>query len=617
MPPTGSRPSRPLAFAWTVLLAASISSPRAPAAAISGLPGIRSVSPVPGARLVLPPTNVIVGLETATRLPATAFRSAIVVVGSVSGAHAGRLTLSGDGRSLLFQPEHGFAWGETVTVRLDGPLAPGLAAAEPRPAFSFDIARVPPPPPTLSLMSELASAGVTPAPGAAAPARAARAQDTLPPDFPAIAASVSLPSAPGPLFLATLTFPLTTTPYLLMLNDWAVPYFYRAMPATCWDFKQQPDGRYTYFDEQGWKFYALDPWSLAVVDSFACGNGYAADVHELRVLPNGHALLLSYDPEVVDMSGIVEGGDTAAVVTGLVVQEIDESKDVVFQWRSWDHFQITDCTHIDLTAHAIDCVHGNALELDTDGNLLLSSRHLDEVTKIDRQTGDVIWRWGGKMNQFCFLDDTLGFWRQHAIRRLDNGHYTLFDNGNYHDPPFSRAVEYELDQEAKTARLVWQYRATPDIFGGAMGYTQRLENGNTLISYGLGKPDILEVTPEGLEVMRMQLPPGMFSYRAYRFVTPTGVGVAPPAPTPLRSVVHPNPFRGRTELALDLAARADVSLGVFDVHGREVLRVAERLAAGPGRCRFGIDLSRRPPGLYFCRVTIGPRSETRRLLLLR
>ncbi|GIT32243.1 MAG: hypothetical protein Ct9H300mP2_3220 [Candidatus Neomarinimicrobiota bacterium] len=50
---------------------------------------------------------------------------------------------------------------------------------------------------------------------------------------------------------------------------------------------------------------------------------------------------------------------------------------------------------MDLTAQVIDYVHANAIELDNDGNILLSCRHMDEITKINHQTGEIIWRLGG------------------------------------------------------------------------------------------------------------------------------------------------------------------------------------------------------------------------------
>jgi hypothetical protein len=144
----------------------------------------------------------------------------------------------------------------------------------------------------------------------------------------------------------------------------------------------------------------------------------------------------------------------------------------VFQWRSWDHFSILDGSvsgYVNLDSSLIDYVHGNAIELDMDGNLLLSSRHMNEITKIDRQTGEIIWRLGlnALNNQFTFVNDTRGFSHQHDIRRLANGNITLFDNGNFLVPEYSRAVEYALDEQAMTATLVWEYRNDPDAFSPA------------------------------------------------------------------------------------------------------------------------------------------------------
>jgi len=221
----------------------------------------------------------------------------------------------------------------------------------------------------------------------------------------------------------------------------------------------------------------------------------------------------------------VEGGNPNAVVVGLVIQELDQEKDVVFQWRSWDHFQITDCVR-SITGANVDYAHGNSIEPDTDGNLIFSSRHMDEITKVSRETGEIIWRLGGKNNQFTFVNDPDQFSQQHSARRLANGHLLLYDNGNFHTPPRSRAVEYTLDEVHRVATLVWQYRNTPDTFGGAMGSVQRLPNGNTLIGWGATNPTATEVAPDGRKVAEMTFAPGTFSYRAFRFEWPPVVPVA-------------------------------------------------------------------------------------------
>jgi hypothetical protein len=159
--------------------------------------------------------------------------------------------------------------------------------------------------------------------------------------------------------------------------------------------------------------------------------------------------------------------------------------------------------------------------VDPDGNILLSSRHLSEITKINVETGDIIWRLGGKNNQFNFVNDSIGFSYQHDIRRLANGDITLMDNGNMHVPAFSRAVEYKLDEVNKTATLVWQFRHTPDVYDSYMGNVQRLSDGNTIIGWGgAHTPAVTEVRPDGSVAFEMTFPyiSGIaLSYRAFRY----------------------------------------------------------------------------------------------------
>ncbi len=101
--------------------------------------------------------------------------------------------------------------------------------------------------------------------------------------------------------------------------------------------------------------------------------------------------------------------------------------------------------------------------MDTDGHILLSSRNTSEVTKINADTGEIIWRLGGTHNQFTYVNDPLnGPRNQHAIRPLGNNRYTLFDNGNGHSPQVSRAVEYELNPTTMTATRRLAIPGNPD-----------------------------------------------------------------------------------------------------------------------------------------------------------
>ena len=166
------------------------------------------------------------------------------------------------------------------------------------------------------------------------------------------------------------------------------------------------------------------------------------------------------------MDSIVPGGSPNAMVEGLVIQELDSNHIVIFQWESWDHFNVIDNTYLDLTSDIIAFIHTNAIDIDYDENLLISSRNIDEITKIDRTSGEIIWRWGFVQNEFEFVND-YPFTHQHCIKSLGNNRYLLFDNGNFSsqytgEPNVSRAVEYELDLEEMTATKVWEF-IHPDL----------------------------------------------------------------------------------------------------------------------------------------------------------
>ena len=354
-------------------------------------------------------------------------------------------------------------------------------------------------------------------------------KDNLPSDFPEISVDSLNSPTPGYIFLAPFSLSNPDSPnYLIITDNYGIPVFYKKMiKERTLNFVKQGPGVLTYFN-QG-KYYVMDSL-YNVIDSLSM-NGYETNVHECLLLENGHTLLLGDDNEQVSMDTVVNGGDPNADVIGLIIQELDENKNVVFEWRSWDHFKITDATYdVDLKAATIDYAHPNALEIDFDGNILLSCRNLGEITKINRQTGEIIWRWGGqycKNNQFTFLNDPIGFSHQHFIRRLPNGNYTVFDNGNLHSPPFTRIVEYQLDQQNKTAFLINDYRNNPKTFSEAMGDDQRLENGNTFIGWGwFTSLAASEVTSDGNVTLYMTIPSTMINYRALKYQWKTNLFVA-------------------------------------------------------------------------------------------
>lgn len=287
------------------------------------------------------------------------------------------------------------------------------------------------------------------------------------------------------------------------------------------DFKLHKNGIITFFDHFAEKFYGLDK-NFNKVDSFQTIN-YPTDFHDIQFASNGNVLLIGIDERTMDLSQKVVNGKTNAKVKGFVLQEINSQKQVVWQWSTFDNFEVTDAVDgIDLTGLSVSFCHINTAIYDTDGNIIISSRFLDEITKINRQTGAIIWRLGGqksKKNQFTFQNDSdengyLGFTHQHTPTRLKNGNLMLFDNGNQKTTQYSRAVEYEINEVTKVAKKVWEYRLNPDHFTAQMGSVQELDNGNIFISWGRR---FTEVTKSKVLLFDMEFGSDL-SYRGYKYI---------------------------------------------------------------------------------------------------
>jgi len=327
----------------------------------------------------------------------------------------------------------------------------------------------------------------------------------LPEDFPIFTIEKYDDPDPGYLFMfARPQTPNKYPGYLQILDNHGTPVFYRYLPYQSGLFTIQPGGMLSFLrkDSEYNHIYILDS-SFQTVDSVWMDD-YQLDSHDFIAMENGHFLIFGRDIRTIDMSAVVEGGQTEATVKGTVIQELDENKNVVFEWNSFDYFQLSD-SYKDLTASSIDFDHPNSLEIDYDGNILLISRAMDEITKIDRSTGDIIWRLGGKNNEFEFADSSHMFFMPHKFRLLDNGHYTLFDNGTGRDSLYSRGVEYAIDQENKTIEMVWEFDANKLVYARSGGSTQRLPSGNTILCYGgqVSNPSVIEVYPDGTEAFRL------------------------------------------------------------------------------------------------------------------
>lgn len=185
----------------------------------------------------------------------------------------------------------------------------------------------------------------------------------------------------------------------------------------------------------------------------------------------------------------------------------------------------------DFESRLPDYAHINSVFMDNNGDFIMSLRWTNSIVKFDGQTGKTLWKLGGLKSDFEIDDHWGGPCGQHTARLLENGNLIYYDNGTscpdlpeYSDRPAShpmRYVEYELDQEARTAKLVREI-VNEEFANGPTGSVAVLPNENRLISWGLPARAFVdystqEFDPDGNLVREYELDAngvGFFSYRA-------------------------------------------------------------------------------------------------------
>jgi hypothetical protein len=253
--------------------------------------------------------------------------------------------------------------------------------------------------------------------------------------------------------------------------------------------------------------YVIADNSYQRIASVNAGNGYHGDLHEFLLTDRGTALLTSYVLRTYDLRPV--GGKADGVIQDALFQEVDvASGDVLLEWHSLDHIPITE-SFWPLTDDW-DYVHLNSIAVDHDENLLVSSRNTHTVYKLDRESGDIIWRLGGRSSNFA-IEPVAGFAWQHDARRQPDGSLTMMDNGY----TLSRALVLDVDDVGFNVNLARAYTRGTKFHSLSQGNVQILPNGNVFVGWG-AQPYISEFTADGDLVFDAELGSAYVTYRAYR-----------------------------------------------------------------------------------------------------
>ena len=445
--------------------------------------------------------------------------------------------------------------GVSATVTVD---AGGSVALDGRPALTTS-ASVP-----LSLAPGQALHWTLSLPGRADVQQTARC---LPADFPARQVTrTGAPASEWYVLSPTLGSgaPALGNPlYVVVADDHGTPVWWRSTtthrPA---DAKVAPGNGGLMWGEAG-IFYALDAvyhrsaWDGT--ESALIGLGGHIDQHDLVPAAEGGWYAIRYVPrdcagtggDCTDMTAF--GGAVSATVVDCEVVRLDTSGAVVWTWKTRDHLafaewsDLTPASHVNLAHLTIngqdtwDVVHLNSVEDDGDG-LIISSRHLDAVYRINKSDGSVDWKLGGTPTARSL--SVLGADRdpflnsQHDARRLSNGHITVFDNGSegFRVP---RVLELDIDTMNRTASIVRSVSDANTTFSSCCGSTRAVAGGGFVTAWG-GTGLFTETNAAGQPVLSVDFG-SVFSYR----VVPVAPGVV--SRSALQSgmdSMHPRPTGG-------------------------------------------------------------------------
>jgi len=499
------------ALATTVLLCACGGASSANSAVLNVASDVRAaaanpvtVSPLPGTADASSSTQISFLGGPGTHV------ADVHVAGSRSGIHSGVLRGYSTGTGESFLPARPFLAGEHVTVHAHVVVA-GVAEAA---STTFTIARQAP----VSQKQFPISAGDP------AAVQHYVSAPSLTPSTVSITTPARAGASPGDLFLAPYQGEGSAGPMITEQNGRLV--WFHPLPggddASNFEVQQYAgEPVLTWWQgrvlEVGFGQGEDEIYNTAYqhVATIRAGNGYHADLHEVRLTPQGTAWIDEFDPINMNLSPF--HGRSNGVISDSVVQEIDiRTGLVMWEWHALGHVPISESNNPAPKARdPWDYVHINSISPGTAGDVLLSSRNTWTLYDVDLHSGAISWRLGGSHSSFRLESGTRFYW-QHDAEFQPGGLISVFDNGS--DPPKekqSRGLLLAPNLANHTVTLVKQFvNPSRTLLASSQGNTLSLSGGNWLMGYG-GLPNFTEYNASGGVLLDGTLGRNVQDFRTY------------------------------------------------------------------------------------------------------
>jgi hypothetical protein len=466
-----------------------------------------SVSPEPGTPDASPGTQISFlggkGTEVAS----------VSVTGSSSGKHSGVLRSYSTGTGESFIPSHPFTSGEHVTVHAQ--IVGGPAKGPVTTTF------------TVAHQYSVSQKQFPINPGNAREVQSYTTAPQITPSTVRITTPAKQGAAPGDLFMAPYQGKGTAGPMIVDQSGNLIWFHAVAKDDSATNFKvQEYDGKPVLVFWQGRILevgfgqgeYLLYNNEYRRIGEIRAGNGYLADLHEIRITPEGTAWIDSFDPIQMNLSSL--HGFSNGVLTDSVIQEIDiKTGLVMWEWHALGHIPITDSRNPvpKSTNYPWDYVHLNSVDPGSSGDVLLSSRNTWTLYDVDLLTGSIRWRLGGSHSSFKGGAGTQFYW-QHDAEFQPGGLVSMFDNGS--SPPKekqSRGLLLDPNTQTHTVKLVKAFvNPSKTLLASSQGDTLSLPGEDWLMGYG-GLPNFTEYDSSGHVLLDGTLGKNVQDFRTYLF----------------------------------------------------------------------------------------------------
>ena len=288
-----------------------------------------------------------------------------------------------------------------------------------------------------------------------------------------------------------LLYSSKTLDYHVMINSNMKPVWYEnfyPLPSSSARYNSKTEELSFMYGKAEERFCSTDIAAVDLYGNLVMHNSkenlpYPLLHHDIYQLSNGNWAYINFIDKEYDFSPL--GVDSLYNVRGDGITEIDRDGKVVWQWNAFDHSSPLDDPEI-LNANGPfgslsvrgDWMHANSIAEDINGDIYVSFNRLEQFWKIDKESGEVIYKLG-RGGDIKLSEEAIPSFI-HSLSLLDNGDIMFYENGTS-KRGYSRVLAYRVNEEDKTAELVKNIKLPASLTSFFQSSVYMIDNSHILV----------------------------------------------------------------------------------------------------------------------------------------